>query len=581
MVPGFILEREIGRGGMGVVYKARHSATQRVVALKIIHNGAYASPQYRARLRTEAEAISRLDHPHIVKIFEVGEHQDQPFLAMEYIDGGSLDQHLVGRPAPADLAARFVRNLALAVQHTHEQQIIHRDLKPANILMEGGARFAAQTSEIHQAATVDAIHPLTCRPRITDFGLAKLLDANSTAWTQAGAVLGTANYMSPEQAEGRVTEIGPASDIYSLGAILYEILVGRPPFQGATWSDTILKVIREEPEPLKDIPSDLESICLKCLEKSPIQRYASALDLAEDLERFTASQPVKAAPATEKERIAKRAAREGYTLLEEIGRGPGSTVYRATHGPMQQVVALKTFRRGAFQESVWFDRVKSITQTSALISHPQVAIPREAGWWDGVAFVVMDFTAQGTLADAIASQRYSLRSALKIVEQLAEVICYLHRQGVVHGNLKPSNILLAADGIPRLVDFRVVSSTALENAVAEANVQGLAYLAPEFVDAPAVEPLPVADIYGLGMILYELLTGAPPFTGTGEEIREQIRSVIPESIRTRHFDLPPEIDDLVKKCLRKKPFWRPARAYDFLTTIRKVRRIVEGPSLRG
>ncbi len=571
---------------MGVVYKAIQASEQRAVALKIIHDGAFASAHDRARLKTEAEAIARLSHPNIVKIFEVGEHQGQAFLVMEQVEGGSLDQYLTGRPAPMEMAVELVRTLALAVQHTHERKIVHRDLKPANILLERSKRFEAGSSDIHSAATVAASHPLSCKARITDFGLAKLLDADSTAWTMAGAVLGTANYMSPEQAAGRVNEIGPAADVYALGVILYELLVGRPPFQGATWSETILKVIHDNP-PLPSglgvgMPLELEAVCLKCLEKSPEARYASAADLAEDLTRFLSSEPVSAAPTDERERIARRAARDGFSIGEEIGRGSHSTVYRATHGPLQQVVALKVLQAGLCDEAMWTERVRSSSQMWAGLNHPQIALPRQAGWWDRAAYVVTDLAPKGTLADYLESQRYSLRSALKLVEQLAEVICYLHRQGVVHGNLKPSNVLLAADGIPRLVDLRVMSGLTMFATGGEIAAPGLAYLAPEFVEDPASQSMPVTDNYGLGAILYELVAGRAAFTAeSSSELLEQIRSAKPVLLREHNPEAPQELEDLCKKCLRKKPWWRPARAFDVLMTVRSCLKRIEGGSASG
>jgi serine/threonine-protein kinase len=261
-IPGYELLGELGRGGMGVVYKARQVKANRLVALKMILSGGHASEEDLARFRTEAEAVARLQHPGIVQIYEVNEHDGLPYFSMEYVEGGSLEKDLAGAPMPPKAAARLVEQLAQAIQTAHEHQIIHRDLKPANVLLSADGR-----------------------PKITDFGLAKKLDV--TGKTQTGAVMGTPSYMAPEQASGNSKAIGPPADIYALGAILYECLTGRPPFQAANPVDVILKVIADEPAPPRqlcsNVPGDLEAICLKCLRKESEQRYASAADLAEDL----------------------------------------------------------------------------------------------------------------------------------------------------------------------------------------------------------------------------------------------------------------------------------------------------------
>jgi WD40 repeat protein len=292
-IAGYEVLGVLGRGGMGVVYKARQVRLQRLVALKMILAGGHAGEEALARFRTEAEAVARLQHPGVVQVYEVGEWRADdhspalPFLALEFCPGGSLEKRLAGNPQPPREAAALVEKLARAMAAAHQKGVIHRDLKPANVLLaEDGT------------------------PKITDFGLAKKLD--EAGRTQTGAIMGTPSYMAPEQAGGSSKEVGPAADVWALGATLYECLTGRPPFKAATPMDTVLQVLAEEPVPSRlvpDCPRDLEIVCLKCLQKDPRKRYASALDLAEDLRRFQRGEPIVARPVGRLERIWKWARR--------------------------------------------------------------------------------------------------------------------------------------------------------------------------------------------------------------------------------------------------------------------------------
>src|SRR5262245_190981 len=292
-VPGYEILEVIGHGGMGVVYKARQNALNRTVALKTILSGPAASPTERARFLAEAEAAAGLQHPNIVQVFEVGEHAGRHFLAMEYVPGGSLAARLTGDGLDPRRAAELLLPLAEAVQHAHDHGIVHRDLKPANILLVSGGVVSGELSEgtTHHA-------PLTThQPKITDFGLAKRLDADR-GQTQTGAILGSPSYMPPEQALGDARHVGPAADIYALGAILYELLTGRPPFKANTLLETLELVRTGDVVPPRHLrprlPKDLETICLKCLHKEPERRYPSARALADDLRRFLAGEPVSA-----------------------------------------------------------------------------------------------------------------------------------------------------------------------------------------------------------------------------------------------------------------------------------------------
>jgi serine/threonine protein kinase/WD40 repeat protein len=282
-VPGYEILEEIGRGGMGVVYKARALALNRIVALKMILAGAHAGPKATLRFLHEAEVVARLRHPNVVQVFGLGDHDGRPYVELEYVGGGTLAQQLRGTPRAAATAAALVEVLARAVQAAHSQGIIHRDLKPANVLLtpEG-------------------------EPKIADFGLAKATDSDS-GLTGSDAVLGSPSYMAPEQAEAGGRSVGPATDVYALGAIFYELLTGRPPFKAASVLETLEQVRWAEPvAPSRLQPGlarDAETICLKCLRKDPAHRYTSARELAEDLRRSIEGEPVIARPVSTSERI--------------------------------------------------------------------------------------------------------------------------------------------------------------------------------------------------------------------------------------------------------------------------------------
>jgi tetratricopeptide (TPR) repeat protein len=289
-IPGYEILAEVGRGGMGIVYKAHHLALNRVVALKMLRTGSNASTEEVMRFLNEAEAVARLHHPNIVQVHDVSRHERQPYFTMEFVEGGSLARDLAGIPQPARQAAALVEALARAVAVAHQHGVIHRDLKPSNVLLSGS--------------------PLV--PKISDFGLAKRVEVGS-GLTESGTTMGTPSYMAPEQAGGKTRLIGAASDIYGLGAILYECLTGRPPFRAETSVQTVMQVIAEEPLPPRrlnpKVPRDLETICLQCLHKDPARRYGSALALAEDLRRFLDGEPVAARPTPAWERLVKWARR--------------------------------------------------------------------------------------------------------------------------------------------------------------------------------------------------------------------------------------------------------------------------------
>jgi WD40 repeat protein/serine/threonine protein kinase len=321
--PGYELLGELGRGGMGVVYRARQIKLNRIVALKLLAGGPYAGTKALLRHRFEAEAVAQLQHPNIVQIYEVGEHAGHAYLILEYVPHGSLDKYLGGVPQPARAAAQLIETLAEAVHYAHQRGIVHRDLKPANVLLQevgvrnqgsGGSSQQASAGTTHQSPVTTHRLPLTnYAPKITDFGLAKILSEDGAALTATGDMIGTPSYMAPEQALARPNLAGPGVDIYGLGALLYELLTGRPPFRAETPLETVFQVRFQEPVSPSQLqpscPRDLVTICLKCLRKEADRRYATAQELADDLRRFLAGESIRARPVSAWGRAAKWARR--------------------------------------------------------------------------------------------------------------------------------------------------------------------------------------------------------------------------------------------------------------------------------
>ena len=297
-VPGYEIIQRLGEGGMGVVYKARQVGLNRPVALKMIRGGSQARAGHFRRFATEAEAVARLRHANILQIYDIGEARGLPYVALELLEGGRLDDRVAGTPQPAGSAAELLATLARAVQTAHEAGIIHRDLKPANVLF-----------------TSDGV------PKITDFGLAKRIDSNDHQ-TESGQIMGSPSYMAPEQARGHSRGIGAAADVYALGAILYEMLTGRPPFKGETPMETVRQVVDDEPVPpsrlVPRLQRDLETICLKCLHKEPARRYATAQALADDLGHYLRGEPILARRTPAWERVAKWARRRPTAAAASI-----------------------------------------------------------------------------------------------------------------------------------------------------------------------------------------------------------------------------------------------------------------------
>lgn len=400
-IPGYEVLAELGRGGMGVVYKARELSLGRTVALKMVLAGAHAGSEEHKRFRNEAETLARLQHPNLVQIYNIGELEGKPYFSLEYIDGGDLESKFDGKPQPPEEAARLTATLARAVQVAHQSHIVHRDLKPANVLL-----------------TADGT------PKITDFGLAKQLDSNQGG-TRTGAIMGTPSYMSPEQAGGRSHEIGPHTDVYALGAMLYEFLTGRPPFLAESGWDTVLQVVNEEPLPPRKlqpkIPRDLETICLKCLEKEPRKRYASAAALADDLDRFVKHEPITARPTGPLERSWKWARRRpglaAMGLAACLGLISLLSLGLAYHLHIQRVN--EDHRRGLVR--------LSITQGSDRLSH--------GDWYGALVWYTYALEKDKDVAEREPMHRDQIAATFRPCPKLAGL--WLLGDVIEHGSFSP------------------------------------------------------------------------------------------------------------------------------------------------
>jgi WD40 repeat protein/serine/threonine protein kinase len=481
-IPGYEILAEVGRGGMGQVYKATHSALKRVVALKIILGGAYTTKENLDRFCNEAKALARLQHPHIVQIYEAGESQGVPYLALEYVEGPTLEKYCGGKPLPPRTAAEIIAALAQAMGYAHSQGVIHRDLKPGNILLAQarppsgpGTQTPHRTTPETQVARLTAAeHPAAkpkspsvpsvernshtvCPapagattegiiPKITDFGLAKQVDIDSKL-TATGVVVGTPQYMAPEQAAGCADQVGPATDVHALGAMLYELLCGRPPFLGHELMETLNKVATEEPVSPRllqpSVPQDLETICLKCLRKEPAKRYATSTELAEDLQRFLTDQPITARPVGLVERYWRWGRRN--PALAFLTLATATLLILITIGSLISAVWIDQERRAADQNAqaeivARVEVQKAMAQSQQRLVRLHIATGNRSvdqeNLWEGLLWYAKAWQEDSPDSQREASHRLRLAAVLDRCPPL-EGLCF-HPQTVLDAACDPT-----------------------------------------------------------------------------------------------------------------------------------------------
>jgi serine/threonine-protein kinase len=452
-VPGYELEAVLGHGGMGAVYKARHLRLNRVVALKMALAGVYASPDDRKRFQREAEAVAGLRHPNVVQIYDVGDSDGLPYFTMEFVDGGSLAAKLAATPQPARQAAEMMTALAGAMEAAHRGGIVHRDLKPGNVLL-----------------TSDGA------PKVSDFGLARRLD--EAGLTRTGVPVGTPSYMAPEQARGNKDAVGPAADIYALGAILYELLTGRPPFRAETAAETVQQVIYQEPaSPSRlnaKVPRDLETICLKCLRKEPERRYASATVLADDLRRFLEGRPIQARPVGWAARLWRwgrrnpAVAAQVLVALALVGLTVGSVLWLERQHAKQRE---ETERQQAEQrEETARQEGREAEAVEAVLG--QAAVLQKYGRWPE-AQALLDRTPAPPSTAAPEGLLHRLRRAradAKMLTELEEIRLHLLEGRQSHEKMAPTGDRLYAEAFGRYG----IDLTLLEPAEAAARIRNSA-----------------------------------------------------------------------------------------------------------
>jgi serine/threonine protein kinase len=554
VIPGYEILSDPEPGGMGIIYKARQVKLNRIVALKMILAGGHAGVEELARFRIEAEAAARLNHPNIVQIFEHNTHDGLPYFSMEFMEGGNLAAKLGGRGWPAMQAAELVEPLARAMHYAHEQKVIHRDLKPANVLL-----------------TTDGV------PKIADFGLARLVDGTRQGLTHTKVAMGTASYMAPEQAAGKTKMIGPATDVYALGAILYETLTGRPPFEAETRELTILQVLNDVPVAPSvrqaDLPADIETICLRCLEKEPERRYPSALSLADDLHSFREGTPIQE-QSDGSDWYPRWAAREGYQILDIIGSSVLGMVYKAREVALNRTVTLKTVSGRAMRDPEKMARFRAEAEAAARLQHPNIVQIHHCGEPGGQPYFSMEYVEGGVLVDRLSGQPWPTREAAQFMAILARASHHAHQKNIVHTDLRPNNVLLTAEGSPKITGFglaKLLEKEAAGEPSARKAPLGLSnYMAPEQADGKTADIGPATDVHALGAMLYELLTGRPPFLAdTVAETLAQVRSFEPPPPSQLRAEVSPVLDGICGRCLRKQPDQRFAGALELALALER------------
>ncbi|HEV3119024.1 MAG TPA: serine/threonine-protein kinase, partial [Gemmataceae bacterium] len=564
----------LGTGLLGPVFKARQLALNRIVVLEMRATRTRLDPARLERLRADAEAVAQLHHPNIVELYDFGELNGEPFIAREHVEGGNLAQKVAGLLQSAEQTAILVETLARAVHHAHVQHIMHGNLKPSRVLLgdDGTCKITGfGLTEVLRAA----LHEGDGKPRATD-RLAMPISA----------------YTAPEQAENPAEDVSPSADVYALGAVLYELLTGRPPVRADSVDGLREQILLGKPEPPRlmrpEVPRELEAICLKCLERQPAARYPTTAALAEDLRRFGAGEVLFIDDLDDWAQQQRWARRAGYEILELLGQGPDGFTYKARQVALERTVVLERVTARHRFVPVAKSRFRWEARLLSRLRHANVVQLYDQGEQNDLAYFAREFVDGPTLAESAADagplasghaqsideEQDRILEAAELVEMLARALHAAHAEGIIHGALNPGKVRITPGGVPKITSFRRVRLPGADAADLhpESDTHRVAgYLAPEQLEDRRRTSGPASDVYALGAILYTLLTGEPPFLGqTLQATIAQACAEAPVSPRLRQPSIPAELESICLKCLAKPPSARFATAGALADALRQA-----------
>jgi serine/threonine protein kinase len=541
---------KIGAGGMGEVYLAEDTSLNRQVALKFLSPHLCQDADCRTRFKREAQAAAKLNHPNIGTIYEVGEFNGRPFFAMEFVEGLSLRELIENGSLTDERAVDLAIGICEGLSKAHQTGVVHRDIKPGNILLDADGR-----------------------PKVVDFGVASIEGYDRL--TRTGSIVGTVNYMSPEQVRGEVTD--HRTDIFSFGTVFYEMLTGKLPFPGEMHAAVMYSIVNEEPTPLHvhrdDIRKPLDSVIAKALQKDPDSRYQNFRELIGDLQgdsatTISAGIKRKAVVVFPFERFGTVISH--YAVIERIGEGSTGEVYLAEDTELQRRVALKFLPPNLSVDANFRARFKREAQALGRLNHPNIVSIYEVNEFQGRPFYAMEYIQGQFLRDLMRDRKLRLEQIIDIAIQLCEGLNKAHQAGVIHRDIKPANILVDVDGRAKIADFGLaIVQDGEPPSNVDSNSSVNSYMSPEQQRGEEADYR--SDIFSFGAVFYEMLTGSKPFREeTNAETLSANLHEQPVPLETLRPELPRKLNGIVLKALAKNPAERFQSMKDMICELKQV-----------